>query len=319
MNWKFSHKSILEFLVAKEAVGRFDFACTLDFSGMDMARSFCFEFGINPFVLSNYIEVKGDVFVMGSPENEAGHREDERQHSVKIADYSLYKFAVCVGDFKRFIDDSGYKTDAEKENFSFVYDGKSGKRKDGINWSHDLSGNVREPSAYNHPVLHVSWNDAEAYCAWLSKKTGNTFRLPTEAEWEFACRAGSEKPFHTGDNLTTGQANYNGNYPFNNSVKGIFRKNTLPVDSLEPNVWGLYNMHGNVWEWCSDMYGKNYYDECRAKGTVENPEGPTTGSHRVIRGGGWNYVAVYCRSAYRDNNAPGYRYDLVGFRPVFVP
>jgi formylglycine-generating enzyme len=318
-NWKFSHKSILEFILAKKAAENVDFAGTLDFSGMNMARSFGFEFGINPFVHSNYIEVKGDEFLMGSPADQAGHEQNETQHRVKLADYLLYKFAVCVGDFKRFIDDSGYQTDAEKANSSTVFDGKSWKSKDGIKWCHDVSGNVRESSEYNHPVLHVSWNDAGAYCRWLSKKTGNTFRLPTEAEWEFACRAGSEKPFHTGDNLTTGQANYNGNFPYKNNPKGIFRKKTSPVDSFEPNAWGLYNMHGNVWEWCSDRYGENYYDECKANGIVENPEGPKTGSNRVIRGGSWGSGAEYCRSASRGSRTPDYRDSYVGFRLVFLP
>jgi formylglycine-generating enzyme len=319
MNWKFSHKSILEFIIAKKASESIEFACTLDFLGMNMARSFCFEFGINPFVRSNYIQIKGNEFLMGSPENEAGHKENEKQHQVKLADYFLYKFAVCTGDFKRFIDDSGYQTDAEKAKSSYVFDGKSWKSKDGIKWCHDESGNVREVSEYSHPVLHVSWNDAEAYCVWLSKKTGNTFRLPSEAEWECGCRAGELKPFHTGDNLTTGQANYNGNYPYKNNPKGIFRKKTFPVDSFEPNAWGLYNMHGNVWEWCSDRYGERYYDECHAKGSVENPAGPETGSDRVIRGGSWSLPAGSCRSACRSHGTPGRRLNFVGFRPVFVP
>ena len=319
LNWKFSHKSILEFLIAKEASENIDFACNVDFSGMDMARSFCFEFGISSFVLSNYIKIKGDEFLMGSPEDEARRQKNETQHLVKITDYSLCKFAVCLGDFKKFIDDSGYSTDAEKANSSIAFDGKSWKIKEGINWHHDVSGNVRESSEYNHPVLHVSWNDATAYCAWLSNKTGKTFRLPTEAEWEYACRAGSEKPFNTGDNLTTGQANYDGNYPYNKNLKGVFRKNTVPVDSFEPNAYGLFNMHGNVWEWCSDWYDDKYYDECKAKGMVENPVGQYTSSNRVIRGGSWYHSAESCRSANRRNNTPDYRNYIVGFRLVFVP
>jgi formylglycine-generating enzyme len=178
---------------------------------------------------------------------------------------------------------------------------------------------VRPQSEENHPVLHVSWNDAVAYCKWLSTKTGKHFRLPTEAEREYACRAGSRTPFNKGVNLTTNQANYDGNYPYNNNPKGVYRQNSVAVNSFAPNAWGLYNMHGNVWEWCSDWYGGTYYDECKANATVTNPAGPATGSDRVIRGGSWVPPAVSCRSAYRHSCTPDRRYDDVGFRLVFVP
>ena len=125
--------------------------------------------------------------------------------------------------------------------------------------------------------------------------------------------------FNTGENLTTDQANYDGNYPYNNNTKGQFRENTVPVDSLVPNAWGLCNMHGNVYEWCSDWYGQNYYDECRAKGIVENPAGPETGSNRVLRGGSWYINAGLCRSAYRRYASPDYRFSYSGFRLAFVP
>ena len=158
----------------------------------------------------------------------------------------------------------------------------------------------------NHPVVNVSWEDADAYSKWLTVKKGKKFRLPTEAEWEYACRAGTTTPFNTGANITTAKANYKG-------------KDTVAVDSFAPNAWGLYNMHGNVWEWCSDWYDNKYYDECKAKGTIENPPGPETGSDRVIRGGSWSYTAESCRSASRDVNAPDFRLSSVGFRLVFVP
>jgi len=153
----------------------------------------------------------------------------------------------------------------------------------------------------------------------LSKKNSRTFRLPTEAEWEYACRAGTTTPFNTGENITTGQANYNGDFPYNNSKKGGWQKNTVEVDSLKPNKWGLYNMHGNVWEWCSDWYGEKYYDECVAKGGEENPAGSETGSNRVIRGGSWSGSEGRCRSASRGYDTPDGRGSAVGFRLVFVP
>ena len=125
--------------------------------------------------------------------------------------------------------------------------------------------------------------------------------------------------FSTGENLTTEQANYDGNYPYNNHVKGEYRQKTVAVDSLKPNTFGLYNMHGNVWEWCSDWYGSDYYKECKGKGVVKNPQGPATGSDRVLRGGSWYDDAENCRSASRITDTPGARNSYVGFRLVFVP
>ena len=153
----------------------------------------------------------------------------------------------------------------------------------------------------------------------MSKKSGKTYRLPTEAEREYACRAGTTTSFNTGNNLTTDQANYEGNYPYNGNPKGVYRLNTVPVNSFSPNAWGLYTMHGNVAEWCSDWFGGRYYDECKESGTVSNPAGPATGSLRVLRGGSWYYDAVRCRSAYRYCYTPDSRNRNVGFRLVFVP
>ncbi|MCF8216109.1 MAG: formylglycine-generating enzyme family protein [Chlorobium sp.] len=316
-NWKFAHKSILEFFLAKEALDNQAFARKLDFTGLDMAYQFWIE--AHAKLYPDFVYVKGGSFEMGSADNEVDRTEPETQHTVKISDLFVCKYAVTVTEFKRFIDESNHRTDAEKANSSRIFDGREWQDKAGINWRHGVSGNEREEGEYNHPVLHVSWNDAVAYCEWLSKKHRRTFRLPTEAEWEYACRAGTTTPFNTGENITTDQANYNGNYPYRNNKKGAFRKNTVPVDSLKPNKWGLYNMHGNVWEWCSDWYGEKYYDECLAKGSVDNPAGPETGSNRVIRGGSWFNYAGLCRSSYRSCYTPDGRNDDVGFRPVFVP
>ena len=162
------------------------------------------------------------------------------------------------------------------------------------------------------PVEQVSWDDCQAYCKKLSAKTGRTIRLPTEAEWEYACRAGTVTPFHTGPTISTAQANYNGNFPYGSGSKGEYRQRTTKVGSFSPNGFGLYDMHGNVWEWCQDWYGEKYYGS--SPGT--DPSGPTTGSWRVIRGGAWYDLASGCQTTDRNNITAASRLSYYGFRLV---
>ncbi len=176
----------------------------------------------------------------------------------------------------------------------------------------DIMGN--NPSVFkgcdNCPVENVRWNDVQEYIKRVSEKTGATFRLPTEAEWEFAARGGinSRGYIYSGSNNIDDVAEYTGN---NN-------KSTKPVGSRKPNELGLYDMSGNVWEWCNDWYDGNYYKECKAKGIIENPNGPNSGSGRVLRGGSWSSGASYCRVSLRGDNIPGSRNDRYGFRLVRV-
>jgi formylglycine-generating enzyme required for sulfatase activity len=167
----------------------------------------------------------------------------------------------------------------------------------------------RKPSDYgwgrgNRPVINVDWNDATAFAEWMG------CRLPTEAEWEYACRAGTETPFNVGDCLSTFMANYDGNNPYHSCPSGTYLEMTNEVGSYSPNAWGLYDMHGNVYEWCSDWYG-DYSSSAQT-----NPEGPSSGSYRVLRGGGWRFHGRYCRSAYRYYGEPSTRYYNLGFRLV---
>jgi formylglycine-generating enzyme required for sulfatase activity len=270
-----------------------------------------------PPIPEGFVFIQGGVFLMGSPENETGRLSIETQHQVKVGDFYMAQYPVTVAQFETFIGEANYRTDADKDGASFLWDGENVNKKSGVNWRCDTKGELQQDK--QHPVLHVSWNDAAAYCEWQSKKLNRAFRLPTEAEWEYACRAGTTTPFNTGENLTTGQANYNGNFPYQNYPKGRFIGNTTPVGSYPPNKWGLYDMHGNVWEWCRDWYGEKYYEECKRQGVVDNPKGPATGSNRVFRGGSWDYNARHCRSADRNYNFPGSRNSFIGFRLVFVP
>jgi formylglycine-generating enzyme required for sulfatase activity len=153
----------------------------------------------------------------------------------------------------------------------------------------------------DQPVIYVNWYEAVSFCRWLG------CRLPTEAEWEYACRAGTTMPFHTEKKLTADQANFN---------QKIGK--TTSVGNYPPNEWGLYDMHGNVWEWCRDWYNEKFYNECKRQGIIGNPQGPETGSFRVLRGGSWYGQAENLRSFYRGCYYPDVRYDAVGFRVICV-
>ena len=230
------------------------------------------------------VYIKEGTFMMGSPTNEKDRESDETQHQVSLSGFYIGKYTVTFDQYDAFCT----ATNRSKPN-----DNGWGRGK--------------------RPVINVNWIDANAYCNWLSQKTGKTYRLPTEAEWEYACRAGTTTPFNTGNNLTTAQANYDGNYPYNNNSKGIYRAKTLAVGSFAPNAWGLYDMHGNVWEWCNDWYGTY------SSGSQTNPQGPNSGSDRVLRGGSWGGDAGGCRSANRNGRNPDYRYGNYSFRVVLVP
>ena len=159
-----------------------------------------------------------------------------------------------------------------------------------------------------NPVERVSWNDAVAFCRALSRKTAKTVRLPTEAEWEYACRAGTATPFSTGQTISTDQANYSGYYVYGRGRTGAYRQKTVRVASFKPNAWGLYDMHGNVWEWCSDRQGPYQ------KADTQGPKGRRPDRGRVLRGGSWFVNPRHCRSAFRYYLRPDVRNHSIGFR-----
>ena len=160
----------------------------------------------------------------------------------------------------------------------------------------------------NHPVVKISWNDAEKFCKALSAQAdekGREYALPTEAQWEYACRAGTATPFSFGETISTGQANYHGGYTYGDGRKGEYREKPLPVGSFPPNAWGLYDMHGNVCEWCADRYGKY------GSAAESDPQGPAEEGPHVLRGGSWRSYPGACRSAFRLSEGDGYN---IGFR-----
>jgi formylglycine-generating enzyme required for sulfatase activity len=176
-------------------------------------------------------------------------------------------------------------------------------------WQVVMDKNPSEFKGAERPVEQVSWEDTMTFMTRLNGQiTGLDLRLPTEAEWEYACRAGTQTPFWFGANITTEQVNYDGNFPYAGGTKGKDRGETVEVKALPCNGWGLYQMHGNVWEWCNDWYG--VYTE----GSVTNPQGTASSEGRVRRGGGWVSGGRDARSARRDSGAPVDRYSGVGFR-----
>jgi formylglycine-generating enzyme required for sulfatase activity len=173
------------------------------------------------------------------------------------------------------------------------------------------------PSAFkgeNLPVDSVSWDDAKEFCVKLSSKEGRLYTLPTEAEWEYGCRAGSKTVFSVGNTISAALANYNGNFAYAEGVQGKFRRKTVEVGSFVANAWGLHDMHGNVAEWCEDYYDKNYFNS-----RVRDPDGPVIGEFRCVRGGSWSSAPAACRSASRFSEKANVRSDTIGFRVVLRP
>lgn len=249
---------------------------------------------------------------------------DERpQHTVRLTEAFLLGVAeVTRGQFRKFVAERKYVTDAEKDGeggFGFnAAEGKLEGRKKQFTWK-----NTGFPQTDGHPVVNVSWNDATAFCEWLSEKEGRRYRLPTEAEWEYACRAGTLTAFSTGDDpdslVTVGNVADGTALAKFTSWAGLKVKDgtvyTAPVGKYRVNAFGLADMHGNVCEWCADWHDGAEYARHAEKGTTD-PKGPTSGTARIIRGGGWNNTPGLCRSAARRRFPPTDRFDFLGFRIV---
>lgn len=240
--------------------------------------------------------IKGGEYVMGSPDREFERQKDEVQHKVKVNDFMLARYEVSQALYREVM---------------------------GTNPSAH-SGNAL-------PVENISWFDALCFCNALSKREGlseayritekdgrvevtwdrtaNGYRLPTESEWEYAARAGTTTPFNTGENISADQTNLYGTYPYRDGRSQLYRGETVPITSFSANAWGLFNMHGNVWEWCRDKYGR--YPTADLS---DNPTGPDVGRYRVNRGGGFNDFGKHLRSAYRATHNPENKTFNLGMR-----
>jgi formylglycine-generating enzyme required for sulfatase activity len=236
------------------------------------------------------------------------------QHSVSIKSFAAGKYAVTKGEFAKFVNAKGYQTKAEQGDGCFGWIGTEWKKDKAYSWR-----NAGFAQGDDHPVVCVSWNDAQAYAQWVSQTSGKPYRLLSEAEREYAARGNTQTAFWWGKSISTSQANYDGNYSYNGSAKGTYHQATVPVSSFGANPFGLYNVHGNVWEWTEDCFHDNY------SGAPSDGSAWTTGcsiTARVLRNGSWNDYPVILRSANRDRESPDGRNHLLGFRlarTLFTP
>jgi formylglycine-generating enzyme required for sulfatase activity len=250
------------------------------------------------YIKPQMVYVQGGDFIMGN--NQGAMQDEKPEHKVNLSSFWIGKYEVTVGEFRKFMDSHTYVTDAEKSGYSYTYDGKNLiYLKKGSTWECDVLGNKRI-NEEDHPVIHVSQNDANAYCKWLSKQSGKAYRLPTEAEWEYAAKGGVRHDkflYSGGDHMEKV-----GWYGLNSGLV------THPVGKKAPNGLGIYDMSGNAWEWCSDKYGPY----CAAEQT--DPAGADTGSTGVMRGGGWRFYVIYTRCTARRDAPPEFNGSGPGFR-----
>ncbi|MBO3457462.1 formylglycine-generating enzyme family protein [Aetokthonos hydrillicola] len=233
-------------------------------------------------VTLDMVEIPGGKFVMGSPSTEKDRSDSERpQHNVTIKPFYIGKFTITQQQYQAVMGKNPSNFKGEKR-----------------------------------PVEQVSWDDAIAFCDKLSQRTGKTYRLPSEAEWEYACRALTTTPFYFGETITTDLANYYGSSTYASEPKGVYRQQTTEVGKFPPNAWGLYDMHGNIWEWCQDTWHDSY-EGAPVDGTAWVSDDKNNTLH-LLRGGAWNNVPRICRTIDRDWFARDYSDSNVGFRVVAV-
>lgn len=245
--------------------------------------------------------VNGGTFEMGDYIGD-GYSDQRPVHNVKLDSYYIMKKEVTVAQFEKFINETGYKTLADRTGSSEVWLENSRKSKENTNWRCNEIGEQRKQEEYNHPVVHVTWDDANEYCKWLSKKEGKTVRLPTEAEWEYAAREEGKRVKFAGTDEEAAFLDYSW-------ISTNSKDKSQPVATKKPNSLGIYDMNGNVAEWCGDYYS-DYTSENKA-----NPKGPATGDYRVIRGSSWMHL-VAIRNTERHSDVQVGKGPDVGFRCV---
>ncbi|HRS52652.1 MAG TPA: SUMF1/EgtB/PvdO family nonheme iron enzyme [Candidatus Marinimicrobia bacterium] len=272
--------------------------------------------------LPEMVFIKGGTFQMGCQIDYCCcYKEETPVHTVTVSDFWMGKYEVTIAEFEKFISETGYQTFGDLKshltfnNLESVY---------GVNWSCDEYGNMREKDQWNYPVIYISWNDANSYCEWLSKKTGKKYRLPTEAEWEYAARSGGKDyKYSWGNSEPSGKYGGNicgeewGGISEDRYYKGYDDGYVMiaPVGSFEPNELGLYDMTGNVLEWCLDDYDEEYYQ----KSPQYNPcRRYSDKLFKVTRGGSFMDRPVEIRCTFRQYGPADWGVFLIGFRLVRV-
>jgi formylglycine-generating enzyme required for sulfatase activity len=275
----------------------FDVVTAVNAQGWKISRKRCraeyFTEDLGNGVTLEMVAIPGGTFMMGAPKNEKDSFDYERpQHQVTVQPFFMGKYPVTQAQWRAV----AALPQVNKE----------------------LDPNPSRFKGDDRPVERISWYDALEFCARLNFRinvtTQRDYRLPSEAEWEYACRAGTTTPFYFGKTITTDLANYCGNYTYGNAPTGEFREQTTTVGSFPPNAFGLYDMHGNVWEWCGDTWHDNYQGAPKdGSAWINDNDNP------ILRGGSWGNYPENCRSASRDYNPRAERdfmYDPVGFRVV---
>jgi formylglycine-generating enzyme required for sulfatase activity len=278
--------------IDKPSLKVFEFdTMTIDDRGEEIlrirAKAEYFTEDLGKQVMLEMVSIPGGKFMMGSPDTEKERDSYEGpQHEVTVAPFFLGKYPV---------------TQAQWQRIAALPEVKS-----------NLNPDPSKFKGANRPVETISWLDAMEFCARLSRETGREYFLPSEAQWEYACRAGTNTPFHFGETITPELANYDGNYNYASGPKGRYYWETTTVGNFPiANAFGLYDMHGLVWEWCADPWHLNYRNAPN-DGSVWQADG--NDNYRVFRGGSWHSLPLVCRSAYRYRYSPVYRYRTIGFR-----
>jgi formylglycine-generating enzyme required for sulfatase activity len=261
-----------------------------------------------------FVRIPPGKFKMGSPKTENDRKQNESQHEIEIT--KVFWLGIHEATQRQFKQIMGYNPSC------FSADGKG---KPGVKYDNRPAADkakVVGMDTSDFPVENVSWSEAVEFCNKLSalpaeRRAGRGYRLPTEAEWEYACRGGASpyQVFHFGNSLSSKQANFNGTEPYGVADKGTFLRRTCKVGRYKANAFGLFDMHGNVWEWCLDWYDEDYY----ARSPQQDPRGPPKGTQRVVRGGGLFDFGDYCRTAKRGRDVPDARNSFLGFRVALLP
>lgn len=250
---------------------------------------------------TEFVFVEGGTFTMGCTEEQSNdcYNDEKPAHEETVKDFYIGKYEVTVEQFAKFIEETGYKTDAEKSDSSLICADGMKSYKKGVNWRFNSQGTLYDKQEYDHPVAHVSWNDAKEYCKWFSEKSGNNVRLPSETEWEYAARGGnlSRGSKYSGSNVITEVAWYDANSNYA----------TQPVGKKKANELGIFDMSGNVYEWCSTWYSNFGSEASDVNDEIEN-------KYIVVRGGSSFLNEKFSRVSYRYSRTPSTCGGPYGFR-----